>query len=67
MALVGSILVVINLGPSELIRPWALREDYLRFILDYAIPFLVASLGAVLANRKVRTPTATQGVAQASE
>ena len=53
-AAVGSILVAINLGPSTLLRPWEFPAESSRLALDYLTPFLVASLGAVLANRKTR-------------
>lgn len=53
-AAVGSILAVINLGPSPWLRPWDFPSETPRLALDYLTPFLVASLGAVLANRKTR-------------
>ncbi len=51
---IGSILVATNLGPSILVQPWDFPGEALRWSLDYLTPFLVASLGAVLANRKAR-------------
>lgn len=51
---IGSVLVAVNLGPSTLVRPWDFPGEFLRWMLDYLTPFLVASLGAVLANRKAR-------------
>lgn len=53
-AAVGSLLTAINLGPLMLVRPWDFPAEAPRFALDYLIPFLVASLGAILANRKAR-------------
>ena len=53
-AAVGSILAAINLGPTTVLRPWDFPAETLRLGLDYLAPFLVASLGAVLANRKTR-------------
>ena len=53
-AVVGSILVAINLGVGPLLRPWEYPEKGVQWALDYLTPFLVASLGAVLANRKTR-------------
>lgn len=53
-SVIGSILVATNLGLSTLVRPWDFPGESLQWTLDYLTPFLVASLGAVLANRKAR-------------
>ena len=53
-AVVGSLLTAINLGPLMLVRPWDFPAEAPRIALDYLIPFTVASLGALLANRKTR-------------
>lgn len=48
---VGALLIAINLGPENLIRPGNAPGGYLRYFLDYLIPFLVASASTLLANR----------------
>ncbi len=53
-AAVVSLLVAINLGPTVLLQPWSEPAAAGRYALDFVTPFLVASLGALLANRRFR-------------
>lgn len=50
-ALVGTILVAINLGPGIFLEPRGDLVTAIRTALNYVVPFSVASVSALLANR----------------
>lgn len=50
-AVVGVVLVGINQGPQALVSSPSSLERLTRIALDFVVPFVVASVSAVLANR----------------
>lgn len=50
-AVVGTILVTINQGPGAFVSPPSDAVTWGRMALNYAVPFTVASVSAILANR----------------
>lgn len=50
-AIVGTLLVLVNQGPSAYVVMWTRLPIAVRVIANYMIPFMVASTGAALANR----------------
>lgn len=49
--IVGVALVSINQGPAALVAPPPDAATRLRMLLNFAVPFTVASVSALLANR----------------
>ncbi|MCA1813183.1 MAG: hypothetical protein LC624_04435 [Halobacteriales archaeon] len=57
-AVVGTILVSINQGPRAFLAPPAEVVVLSRMLLNYVVPFSVASVSALLANRARAVPPA---------
>lgn len=55
-AAVGSLLILINFGPVLVARAGALHPPAWQLALNYIVPFAVASLSAVWANRQRKCP-----------
>ena len=53
-AIVGTILVSINQGPAFFLAPRGGLDLLARVVLNYLVPFSVASVTAVMANRAHR-------------
>ena len=53
-AVVGTTLVSINQGPAFFLAPRSDLDTLARVVLNYLVPFSVASIGAIMANRAHR-------------
>jgi len=57
-AIVGTILVSINQGPAFFLAPHGDLETLARVVLNYIVPFSVATISAMMSSRAHRTDSA---------
>jgi len=57
-AIVGTILVSINQGPALFLAPHGDLETLARVVLNYIVPFSVATISAMMSSRAQRTDSA---------